>query len=161
MYIPFEALPGSARIWIYQADRKFTEEEISKISERGKVFVEQWIAHQQTLKASFKVFHNLFLIIGVDESYNDASGCSIDKSIHFIREVEKTFNVNLFNRLNVVYNQNNENQILHFTKLKNLLKENSISLDTKIYNNLIATKHELENNWLVNIKESWVWEKLV
>lgn len=161
MYIPFEALPGSARIWIYQADRKFTEEEISKISERGKVFVEQWIAHQQTLKASFKVFHNLFLIIGVDESYNDASGCSIDKSIHFIREVEKTFNVNLFNRLNVVYNQNNENQILHFTKLKNLLKENSISLDTKIYNNLIATKQELENNWLVNIKESWVGDRLV
>jgi|CXWJ01.1.fsa_nt_gi hypothetical protein len=161
MYIPFEALPGSARIWIYQADRKFTEEEISKISERGKVFVEQWIAHQQTLKASFKVFHNLFLIIGVDESYNDASGCSIDKSIHFIREVEKTFNVNLFNRLNVVYNQNNENQILHFTKLKNLLKENSISLDTKIYNNLIATKQELENNWLVNIKESWVADRLV
>ena len=161
MYIPFEALPGSARIWIYQADRKFTEEEISKISERGKVFVEQWIAHQQTLKASFTVFHNLFLIIGVDESYNDASGCSIDKSIHFIREVEKTFNVNLFNRLNVVYNQNNENQILHFTKLKNLLKENSISLDTKIYNNLIATKQELENNWLVNIKESWVADRLV
>lgn len=161
MYIPFEALPGSARIWIYQADRKFTEEEISKIGERGKVFVEQWIAHQQTLKASFKVFHNLFLIIGVDESYNDASGCSIDKSIHFIREVEKTFNVNLFNRLNVVYNQNNENQILHFTKLKNLLKENSISLDTKIYNNLIATKQELENNWLVNIKESWVGDRLV
>lgn len=161
MYIPFEALPDSTRIWIYQSDRKFTEEEIHHINDCGKIFVEQWTAHQQTLKASFKIFHDFFLVIGVDESYNDASGCSIDKSVHFIRELEKTFSVNLFNRLNVVYNLHNENQIFHFTKMKDLLKENRISPETKIYNNLISTKHELENNWLVNIKESWVWEKLV
>lgn len=161
MYIPFESLPDSARIWIYQADRKFSEEEISQINDHGKLFIEQWTAHQQTLKASFKVFHNLFLVIGVDESYNDASGCSIDKSVHFIREIEKRFSVNLFNRFNVVYNQKNQNQISHFTKLKKLLEGNHISLETKIYNNLITTKQELENKWLVNIKESWVGEKLV
>lgn len=160
MYIPFESLPDSARIWIYQSDRKFTEEEISQVNERAKIFVQQWTAHQQTLKASCKVFHNLFLVIGVDESYNDASGCSIDKSVHFVREVENAFKVNLFNRLNVVYNLNNENQILHFTKLKDLLKQNRISPETKIYDNLITTKQELENKWLVNINESWVGEKL-
>ena len=121
MYIPFESLPDNSRVWIYQSDREFTTEEALQIEEKGKEFVEHWTAHQQTLMAGFKIFHHIFLVLSADESHNGASGCSIDKSVHFISEIEKEFKVNLFNRLNLVYLQNEKTISCIFLNLKNCL----------------------------------------
>lgn len=161
MYIPFESLPDNSRVWIYQSDREFTTEEALQIEEKGKEFVEHWTAHQQTLMAGFKIFHHIFLVLSADESHYGASGCSIDKSVHFISEIEKEFKVNLFNRLNLVYLQNEKNHIVHFSKFKELLVQQKVNLETKIFNNLISTKGDLSKCWLVNLNDSWVGEKIL
>ncbi|MEO8533747.1 MAG: ABC transporter ATPase, partial [Flavobacterium sp.] len=44
MYIPFENLPGESRIWIYQSNRKFSDEEFSEIESDLKSFIEGWAA---------------------------------------------------------------------------------------------------------------------
>ena len=160
MYTNFNLLPDTSRIWIYQADRILTDAEVKEINTDAKSFVEQWTAHQQTLMAGFEIFHNIFLVLAVDENHNDASGCSIDKSVHFIKAIEKKFNLNLFNRLNVVYDDGAAKNISHFSKLKTLLAENKIADSIKVFNNTITTKNELNENWLVNIKESWVGAKV-
>jgi hypothetical protein len=160
MYTDFNNLSGTSRIWIYQSDRILTDDESEEINGVAKSFVEQWTAHQQTLMAGFKIFHHLFLILAVDENHNDASGCSIDKSVHFIKAVEKKFNLNLFNRLNVVYDDGSTKNIIHFNKLKTLLAENKITGSIKVFNNTITTKNDLSENWLVSVKESWVGTKV-
>ena len=60
MYIPFEQLPPQARIWIYQADREFSEAETLEIQARIKAFVTEWSAHGVALHASGQVLHNRF-----------------------------------------------------------------------------------------------------
>ena len=58
MYIPFEELPLESKIWIYQANRKLSDIEVSEIEVATKVFVENWTAHEKPLEASFIIKYN-------------------------------------------------------------------------------------------------------
>ncbi len=158
MYVPFEKLPGTSRIWIYQSNKELNEAEVSEIKLAGKNFVAEWTAHQQTLHASFELLHKYFLLIAVDENVNDASGCSIDKSVHFIKEIEKKFNLSLFDRLAVGFYWNEKAQVLSLNKFLNFYNQNQ-NEEIKIFNNLIQKKQELIN-WQVPVKQSWLWSRI-
>lgn len=155
MFIPFKDLPGTSRVWIYQSSRFFEVDEIDQIKTLAYDFINDWTAHKQTLHASFDIINNLFLVLAVDENFNDASGCSIDKSVHFIKQIELFFNVDMFNRFLVAAKQGHDLKLINvrnITSELDLTNQNQIS----IYNNLVATKAELDNNWLQPINQSWV-----
>src|SRR6187401_1503982 len=99
MYIAANKLPMDSRIWIYQANRELTEGEINQVNETTCEFVESWTAHDKDLMASFEIRYNRFLILMVDEKSAGASGCSIDKSVHFVKSLEKKFNIDFFDRM--------------------------------------------------------------
>src|ERR1043165_8697790 len=103
MYVDSSLMPADARIWIYQANRKLSEQEISSISDRAKEFLENWTAHDNALRASFQLLYGYFLIIMIDKNYEQASGCSIDKSFHFVQKLEKDFNLTLLDRMLFAY----------------------------------------------------------
>ena len=73
MIVPFKTLPNEARVWIYQANRELTESEIKEISIKAEVFIAGWTRHGENLKASYEIKYNQFLILAVDESFNDVS----------------------------------------------------------------------------------------
>ena len=45
MLVDFENLPEDSRIWIYQANRKLSGEEVEMINEKAKAFLVNWTAH--------------------------------------------------------------------------------------------------------------------
>ena len=55
MYVPFETLPEEARIWIYQSNRKFSDEEVAEIETLVQQFLENWAAHGAGLEASYQI----------------------------------------------------------------------------------------------------------
>ncbi len=105
MFVPFENLPESSRVWIYQANRSFTEEEQEEIKQKLQVFIEQWTAHGANLKASYEIRYKRFIILGLDQKMNSATGCSIDESVRFIQQPGKDYNVDLLDKMNVSYKQ--------------------------------------------------------
>lgn len=160
MYIPFEEINDKARIWIYQSDRVLNSSEINEIEATGVNFVREWTAHQQTLHSSFKIFHSCFLVLVVDENVNDASGCSIDKSVHFIKQVEQRFNLNLFNRLNVGFMEDGQANIMTVKQFVDFYNDHPSKEDIRIFNNLIFSKKDLYGDWLVSVSDSWVAGRL-
>jgi len=156
MFIPFKDLPPTARVWIYQSDRFLTFEETERIKNLAYEFVNDWTAHKQNLMASFDISDNLFLIIAVDENVTDASGCSIDKSVHFIKQMERFFDIDLFNRFNVAFKSSHEIKIMNVHDLVSHLKTNLKSNEVMVYNNLVNTKSALANEWLQPLEKSWV-----
>ena len=89
MYVPFENLPLESKIWIYQSNRRFTDNELNKIDAELQSFVESWAAHGTGLEASYVLKYNRFIILAVNQETQMATGCSIDKSVSFIQEIEK------------------------------------------------------------------------
>lgn len=155
MLIPFEQLPGTSRIWIFQSDKRLDEITIELILQKSFSFLEGWTAHNNELHAGATVLHNYFLILAVDENKNDASGCSIDKAFRFIQSLEKERNLSLLNRMKVAVMNRGEISVVNVSDLRSQLENGEIS-EAEIFNNLIQHKAELENNWLIPVKKSWL-----
>lgn len=156
MYVSFETLKDDSRIWIYQADRKLSDKDILFIRENSENFLNNWRAHGRDLMASYQVVHEQFLIIAVDESFHNASGCSLDDGVHFIQWLEKQLSVNLFDRTNVAFLIGHEVHIIPLHKIKDKVSEGIISGATKTFNNLVARKGDLSTEWVLPAQESWL-----
>ena len=155
MQIPFSELPSNARVWIYQSDRVFTKEELAKIEALTHIFLTHWTAHGSELKAGVEFRYDRFIILGLNESIQSASGCSIDASVRFIQSIEEEFSVILMDKMNVTYY--NGDFIAHKSLIdfKKMAKAKSVSKNTVVFNNLVNTKIDYIENWEVPAKDSW------
>lgn len=155
MYLPFEELPIESRIWIYQSNRKFTDEEMTEIEASVRNFVEDWSAHGASLEASFITKYNRFIVLAVNQEVQAATGCSIDSSVSFIQELEKKYEVDLLDKMNVTFK--NGEFIAHKSLIdfKKMAKEKAVSGTTIVFNNLVNTIQEFNEAWEVPAEDSW------
>ena len=155
MFVAFNDLSESARVWIYQANRSFTEEEIAELTTKLESFIEQWTAHGANLKASFEIRYKRFIIIALDQEFNMASGCSIDASVRFIQQLEVDYNVNLLDKMNVSSRQGDFIAYKPLIDFKKMAKQKAVSQNTIVFNNLVTNKEEYQNYWEVPARDSW------
>jgi hypothetical protein len=156
MYSSFEKLPAHSRIWIYQADRKLTASEVNTVSIVMKDFCEQWAAHGQPLMTSFKIEHDQFLVVGVDEGFNNASGCSIDGSVRVLKGFQAELNINFLDSSRIAFLLGDEIQLFSRTELKDLFAQGRVDGSTITFNNLVATKADFERQWKILVEKSWL-----
>ena len=145
-----------SRVWIYQADRILTDNEVNSIAQELKPFISSWAHHGLPLKADFGVLYNLFIVFVVDETIADVGGCGIDKSVHIIQKITRDLKVDFFNRLAIAYF--NEEKIAcidkdSFSELINT--DQGWTEENLVFNNQINTLAALKNNWIIPFKNSW------
>jgi len=145
----------NSRVWVYQSNRKLTDAETHDIQHRLDEFATGWTAHNHQLKARGEIRYNRFVILIVDESEAGASGCSIDKSINFIKRLETEFNLSLLDRFNLAYREGSEVLSAPRHEFEELLKKGAIHTDTVVFNNMVQNLDELQTKWEVPFKESW------
>ena len=155
MYTNFNTLPQNSRIWIYQADREFTREEVDLLRENAIAFIEEWTRHGAALKGSFALKYNRFLVLAVDESFANASGCSIDASVRFVKQMETLFSMDLMNKLNVTYKEGQTIRLVNLSTFQEYAKVQKITSETIVFNNMVQTKGDLESLWEVPAQQSW------
>ena len=144
------------KVWIYQADRFLTEPEVIEAKEYLEAFVRTWTAHGSALAGKAEIHHNLFIVLTVDESVANATGCSVDRSVHVLKELEQKLNVGLFDRTLVAYlDAEGATQLVSKEVFEALVKEGEVTEATLVFNNLVRTEDELETGWLVPFKSSW------
>ena len=155
MYIPFIELPLESKIWIYQSNRKFTDDEFQEIDVATQAFINDWSAHGTSLEASYLLKYNRFIIFAVNPEVQAATGCSIDKSVQFIQDLEQKYQVDLLDKMNVTFK--NGEHIAHKSLIdfKKMAKEKAVTANTIVFNNLVNTIEEYNDNWEVPAGESW------
>lgn len=156
MYVSFEQLPPQARIWIYQANREFSEAEAAELQEKIKAFVTDWSAHGKALHASGKLVHNRFIILGTDASVEAPSGCSIDSSVQFIRSLEQAYNVSLFSRTELAFQEHGRIKTLPLSALPDAVKSGAVTADSLYFDNMADTAGQLDQHWLKPAGGSWL-----
>jgi DNA phosphorothioation-dependent restriction protein DptG len=151
----YQDLAGHSRVWIYQSSRTLSDEEVTEIKQHGDNFIKNWAAHGSQLSAALEVFHNLFIVVFADESQVQASGCSIDSSVHFIKKIQEAYGIDLFDRLNIAFKTTTEIDVLRMNDFQIALEKGLLNENTMVFNNLVETKVEFDTAWLVPVKESW------
>lgn len=147
----------SSKIWIYTLNPALKEEQIIGITADITSFCTQWTAHNRELRSFFKIFENRILLIGVDEHLNPASGCSIDKSVHFLEEIEQKYSIEIFNRMLFSYfDKNNKLQTLTKNEFENAIAESIINTETLVINNLTLSLNDWNENGIIPLSASWM-----
>ena len=144
------------RIWVYTLSNKLNNEQLVDFKNRCQNFVSGWTAHDVSLDASFDLYQNRLLIFKVNEDKYNASGCSIDKQVRFVKELEQMFSVELLNRLLVAYENNNQVEVTKASQVKELLASNIISANTLVFDNAITQSSELDTKWKQPLQATWL-----
>lgn len=111
-------LSPDSRLWLYQADRALSPTEIAWAKEQINAFTREWAAHGHQLKAAGDVLNPYFIALAVDLTHENASGCSIDSSVRFIKALGKELNVDFFNRLKILSESGNgESSLIPFRQV--------------------------------------------
>ncbi len=155
MLTEFKNLPDNSRVWVYQANRKLSDQEAAEIENRTEEFLTKWTAHGAALEAAVEMKYNRFVVIGLNQANASASGCSIDASVHFIQSLEKEYGIDLLDKMNVTFYSGEYIAYKPLEEFKKMAKNNSVSKNTIVFNNLVNTKAEYLENWEVPAKESW------
>ena len=144
-----------SRVWVYQANREFTPTEVAEIAAHLKQFTGGWTAHSNQLAAGAEIRYNRFVVLFVDETRAGASGCSIDKSVNFIKQLGGHYNADFFDRFNLAYRDVDKIKSADRNEFEELIKQGKITPDTIVFNNMVQNVAELQTKWEVPFKESW------
>ncbi len=151
----------NSRIWIYQSDRVLTSEEEQQIQQKLNDFTSQWKAHGHQLAAHGEIRYNQFIILSVDETVAGATGCSIDKSVYLMKELEREFGIGLFDRFRIAYRDGERVINCSKTEFEELLGTGELNSETIVFNNMVNTKLAFDTEWEVALKQSWQSRVLV
>lgn len=156
MFVQFESLPANSKIWIYQSERELIDSEVDFISSSLNDFILNWESHGSPVNGGFKIYYNRFIVIGADENSCSPSGCSIDKSVNTIKEIENQLTISLLDRSKVAYNQNGKIKTVAFNELSSLISNGIISQETKVFDNTITTLRDIESQWEKPASNTWI-----
>ena len=153
--IPEDFAPGS-RVWIYQSNRMFTMGEALQLEDLLNEFVGSWQSHGTPVKGYGNLLFGQYIVLMADETATGVSGCSTDSSVRLMKKVEELFHVQLFDRQLLAFLIKDKIQILPLAQLSYAIGNSYISGDTLYFNNLVQTKEDLLNKWLIPVKNSWL-----
>lgn len=144
------------RIWIYTLSKELSNEQLSDFKNRCQSFVSSWTAHDVSLDASFELYQDRLLIFKVNEDKYNASGCSIDKQVRFVKELEQGFSLELLNRLLVAYEKNDKVEVVKQSNIVELLISQEINGNTLVFDNTISQSSDLFDKWKQPLHKTWL-----
>lgn len=153
--ISYEQLPSETRVWIYQSNRPLVEEESARAKVALEDFARQWVSHNNQLHAYCDVWHQRFIVMMVDETRAGASGCSIDKSVHFLQALGAQLSVDLFDRMVFTYRDEEGIHSVTRDEFAKLYNSGKIDDQTIVFDTLVSNKAELERSLEKPLHQSW------
>ena len=153
-------LSDNSRVWVYQSSRAFIEKEANEVNEQLYQFYSQWQAHGAPVKGWAKLLFGQFVVIIADESDVKVSGCSTDSSVRVIKSLERQYDVNFFDRMMLTFLRKGKADMLPMSQVQYAIDKGFIDGTTLLFNNLVETKKELLDNWLIPVANSWLADRV-
>jgi hypothetical protein len=143
------------KVWIYLSDKELKGDLLMAVKSAGEQFVQSWKAHEMPLSATFEIVNDRFIVVSVDETQYNASGCSIDKLLRLIKQLEADHQLQLLNRLLVGYKTQSGVEVIPSSLVKEKLQSKQLDENTLIYNVAASNSNEFAN-WMQPLKETWL-----
>jgi hypothetical protein len=152
VWVPFEELPASARLWVFTSPVAL---DTDLIHPALQTFIQSWTAHQQDLRASASLSDGYFILLAVDENQTTASGCSIDKATHFVRDLGQSLNLNFLEKRRYFYRNGDQPiQVLDHQSMQAAVADGMVADSTLVADTLLTKVGDLDRLWLP-FAQSW------
>jgi hypothetical protein len=151
------AISDTDTVWIYQASRRLNEAEQGELQASGHEFCSSWATHGKPLDAAVFLIADLFVIVKVNSALMAASGCSIDKSLQWIRTMEQQFGITLLDRMQVAWvNERGNIERASLNDAKAAFAGGTLTAGCKVFNHSLSSGVDLKTKWLDPLPESWL-----
>ncbi len=151
-----EGFNDKSRVWIYQSSRLFFVSEALELEGILEDFVNTWNAHGVPVKGFANLFFGRFVVFIADETTGIVSGCSTDSSVRVIKEIEKKFKVNMFDRQLLSFFINGKIEQLPISQLEYAFQQGFVTSESLYFNNTVLNKKELVEKWIIPVADSWL-----
>jgi hypothetical protein len=151
MLVDYKILAKTSKILIYPSNRKFYKDELPVFYNK----IEDFLSNFKGIDSFFETRYDRFIVIII----SDQTPLSLDQNdnlVSFIQTLEKEYNINLIDKINVCFKQGNYVQLKEIPDFKKLIKNKGVSKKTIVFDNLIHSKEEYENNWEIPAENSWI-----
>ena len=152
-----DRLPGSARIWIFGAEREIGGAEAARLLAAVDRFLDRWTAHGTPLRAAREWRYDRFLIVGVDQVAAPPSGCSVDDLTRALRAAEGEFGVRFLGNETVWY-RDDAGRVRGASRpeFRRLAQEGGATAASIVFDNSITGLAELRGGrWEGPASERW------
>ena len=153
--LSYAQLPDQARLWIYPASRELTEREVADLRPSLEAFAKAWTSHRRELLAYADVWERRFLVLGVDEAAAAASGCSIDASVRFVRDLGERLDVDFFDRMLFFVRRGDRLEPHYRDAFAEAYASGDIDDGTTVIDPLVATKAAAITGFEKRLADSW------
>jgi hypothetical protein len=150
----------NSKVWIYQSSRLFNMQEALQLEDMLNNFTATWQTHGNPVKGFATLFFGRFIILMADETEAGVSGCSTDSSVRLIKQIENQFGVALFDRQILAFFIKDKIELIPLSQLSYAAANGFIERETLYFNNLVQTKLELIDKWMIPVGESWLAGKI-
>lgn len=151
-----EDFSDNSKVWIYQSSRLFLISEALEMEDLLQQFVESWNSHGAPVKGFANLFFGRFIIFMADETATGVSGCSTDSSVRIIKEIEKKYQVDMFNRQLLNFILKDKIEQLPLSQVQYAIDNKFIDENSLYFDNTITTKKQLETQWIVPAGQTWL-----
>lgn len=132
------ALPPTARLWIFTAERRLLPDESTRLLDMLTPFLSRWASHGRPVPAEAMVLHDQFLLVGAhieDDTLNaGVSGCGIDAMVHAVDEAGEALSVAWADGLQVAYEQPDGSvQVVPRRTFRALARDGSVDGATPVF----------------------------
>ena len=155
-----EGFSDQSKVWVYQSSRLFLINELLEIEETLNDFVAKWLSHGDAVKGSVNVFFGRFIVFMADESQTQVGGCSTDSSVRIIKELEKKYNTDFFNRQLLSFYKNEKVEQIPLSQFAYAFNNGIINEETLFFDNTVTNKKDLLERWMAPVKNTWLYKKV-
>ena len=146
----FQDFPDDSRVWLYQTNRPMTEEEVKLVDNKMNAFIKEWAAHGNQLWGNAAVLNPYFVAVIVNDKLTPPSGCSIDASVHKLKEIGELLELDFFTRMKVTIQKENSLEQIDFNDFITISSKD----DLLVYDPLISNLGDLRKEWPLKIQRS-------
>lgn len=153
----FADLPDSARVWVFASDRQLSAEESKVLLAEVDAYLDQWKAHGAPLRNAREWRENQFLVIGVDPSVEQASGCSIDALFRSLQQLGNRLATNLVAGGRVFYRDAaGKPRLALRQEVPVFVKAGQLGTDTPVFDTTLTDAGSFRSRFERPARETWV-----
>jgi len=154
--VPFASLPDDSRVWIFAAAAPIEDVDEGKLLAAVDGYLLQWKAHGHALTCAREWRDEHFLVIGVDQRTEGASGCSIDGLFRTLQGMERDVGTSLVGG-GLVFFRDAAGMVHSVARkdFKRLSRSGDVSSATRVFDTTLTTAGDYRARFERAAGESW------